>query len=129
MPEKSDIPSLDFSKITFPTDSLNVGELRRRMPDFFATRLGRLDDPNNLFEDADVTLSCEMDIAERAFYKALDMPDPDPDRDLRVVLFDFVDGGYQALGITSGSHQSRQLARDIEEQAAAQAEALKGRRR
>jgi hypothetical protein len=127
MPDKSDTPTLDLMKIAFPTDSLTIGELRRLMPNRFSRgNLGRTD-----LLDIEVggVLGVEIDLAKRAFYKALGIPEPDPDWEPRAALIDILDDGYKRLGLSTGRNKTRELARAIERAAIEQAEGLKGRRR
>jgi len=125
MPDENKSSTLDVTKMSFPTDALTVGQLRRRQPNLFVTE-GRA---KAHLSDLEVipTLAIEMSLAEKTFCRAMSQPDPCPG-DTRAMLVQMLNEDYCRLEISSGLHQTRQLARAIESAAVKQAFATTGRK-
>lgn len=127
MTSLGNFPAVDFESLSYPSDRLTIGDIRRTEPQLFAH-----DDPNVLdkaWQDSEIAvmLWAERGLAHKAFAKAAGRPDPHSglgtDRsDLMQALADT----YRRYGLASGPKLTVQMARDVEKQAAAQARAQLG---
>ena len=131
------IPTIDFTSIDFPTDRLTVKELRRLAPHGFdlpvvGTALGELREGTYYRRDSlDAILGeivdVEREIAERAFHQALGTACPvHLMRGFPDAARECLAAAYLRLQIAGVDHQVEQLIRDIENQAAVQAERFLG---
>jgi hypothetical protein len=119
-------PSLDFRRITFPSDRITIGTLRAAHPHIGGSPT------DGIPEDSDVNalLGVEREFALRAFRKALGRSrPPSRDGDYRRELASCLDDGYVRYGLSSGPHDTEVLLRGIEAQAAGQAREWIGRSR
>src|SRR6185437_6526609 len=119
-------PSLDFSRITFPTDHLTVKDIRRE----WYQAASRPQRNGSLLVGLEDLIETERELAQSAFYSALGAASPlglpeigDTDGARSVLAAE-----YDRRGVASGRHAAEQLVRSIETQAAAQAAAYLGRR-
>ena len=119
MPADSKFPEIDLSKLSFPTDSLTLAQIRRFEGTRAASARTFLDEGLGTLNIASI-LNSEIVLAEKAYAKALREPDPRPFH-IRSEMIDLINDDYKQLGISSGHHQTRQLIRDLEQAASDQA--------
>jgi hypothetical protein len=125
-------PKIDFSSLTYPSDGLSIKNIRSAHPQGFTQEDPAFFEAAHWGDRADFggTLLVERRIAHKAFAARLGLPDPYPDEDWsRSELIEMLTESYQTYGIATGSHQTEQLAREIEAQAVTQAEEFLGRTR
>jgi hypothetical protein len=123
--------------MTFPTDHLTVAALRKVYPRSFDQshpnpyRRGRWFNGRASLEEAiGDTLDFERRLATLEFKRVLGVkPTAEEERHPRWELAESLRDEYATLGLAAGGHHADQLIRDIESQAAAQAQALGGRPR
>lgn len=124
----AEVPQCDMSAIAFPTDAISLGEMRRRDPQLF-TRQALRDD---VVSDSEVLciLGIEMKIAEKAFARGLGRADPYPrPEDQRDVLAEELNWAYCEFGLSTGMQATRELLRQVEAAAEAQADRIRGNAR
>jgi hypothetical protein len=117
MPDETKDFALDLSRISFPTDRITLGQLRREEPAVFTSSHlleGHLTDIGALS-----TLHVEITLAEKAFAKAAGRPDPHRD-DNRRELIRLLDHDYRAYGMSAGLRSTQELVRAFESLAAKQ---------
>ncbi|MFO0831534.1 MAG: hypothetical protein U0637_06795 [Phycisphaerales bacterium] len=112
-------PRLDPATMTFPTDRITLGAVRRNEPGLLDSRSTK---PGHLAaNEAFAAHGLELLLAEKAFAAA--RGDPDPDANFtRTEIIALLDGTYQKFGLSAGIHTTGQLARDLETAAAVQAQ-------
>jgi len=117
---------LDLSVLTFPSDALSIGQLRRAHAKLFDIGFGVADESQPLFffkiaegdSAADIVaemLQCERLIAVDAYSKQRGVAAPD----MFVSLDDLkqqLSATYVEYGIAQGSHHAAELIRNIERQ-------------
>jgi len=132
-------PVLDFTTISFPTDSLTVKQIRHHRlglekPVPHAVGSGSFDPIHrrrNLELVLGNTLDCEREIADRAFHQRLQAELPEHlkredwewDEEREVLIREYID-----WGLAKGERHGKQLIRDIEAQATAQADIAMGKK-
>jgi hypothetical protein len=125
-------PTIDLTRIKFPTDKLTVRMLRKAYPAAFDVE----PPPNPILDEnrqrplrrqsLDAVLACVVDseriLAEMAFKAALGRVVLDDDRQggRETIIYD-LSGDYVAFGLARGDHEAQEMLRSIEAQAAAQA--------
>ena len=134
--------TLDVRQLTFPTDSVQVGNLIKQFPEefdwFSNNEEGRFfrgfnDLRSKVIECLRLAMDCERELAKLAFELACDRSDhrnkesdpllrPDESDQRRSEVIAALADTYQQLGIASGEAQFAELARRIESQAALLAE-------
>lgn len=133
-------PEIDFTQIQFPTDRLTIKSLRERFPDVFD-----VEPPEDRFitlplrtlprQSLDTLLTATLDferiLAEDVFRKELRLPKMRLPvlGGRRADLIDSLANSYVSLGVARGKHEARQMLRDVEAQAVAQARQHGGRPR
>jgi hypothetical protein len=119
-------PSLDYSAIRFPSDLITVGTIRKAHPERFD-----VDTPSSfryMNQNARITLSemisTERLLARAAFEEAMGKSvDVLAEEGLeRPSVIAGMTEDYLKYGITTGKNHTEQMIRDIESQAAAQAQ-------
>jgi hypothetical protein len=132
MSEPKSYPPLDLYAIQFPSDKLTLGQARKLDRKFNGqgefSSSGRLNDAHAYDILALIPLSYEMELAEMAYAKALGLPYPYPPATRAKLVSDLRDD-WEKFGVSSGSHQSAQFIRDIEQAARRQAESYLGKGR
>jgi hypothetical protein len=128
-------PQIDFSQIEFPSDRLTIRDLRRAFPHAFdlpgqeAHRSQERGYGRQSVGDAlDGIIDAERLLAGRAFKEALG--EPYSNDEAAQARWDIIEGlvsDYRRAGLASGEHQSNELIRGIESQAADQAQRHRGR--
>lgn len=113
---------LDFSKIAFPTDSVSIGRIRRIEPDV-------VDEDDVRVEDSTLraAISHEVAVAVEAFRTAQGHSPTTDGLEQRGHNLEVLNEVYVLYGLSAGMHQTDQLLREIESQAAAQARSRGGR--
>jgi hypothetical protein len=116
----------DFSNISFPSDKITIGQLRKEQPDVFTER--------SLYNDAPArdlnafnTILCELGLAKKAWAKALGKPEPEPNED-RLEEIDMLNDDYVRYGLSTGIAKTRELVRTFEKAVAEQALKFEGKR-
>jgi hypothetical protein len=133
-------PVIDLTKIEFPTDRLTVKMLRKVSPQGFDVEpppdpvLDRLLNRPLRRQSLDDVLACVIDaeriLAEMAFKSALGQSIRDDDRQGgRATIHLNLSSDYVGLGLAPGKKAAREMLKDIEAQAAAQAREQSGRPR
>lgn len=133
-------PTIDLTKIDFPTDRLTIKGLRKAYPQGFDVEpppdstLDRLLKRPLRRQSLDNVLACTVDceriLADMAFKTARkqSVEDLDGSRDRETIL-ETLGGDYIRLGLARGEHEAEQMLREIEAQATAQAGYTGGRPR
>jgi hypothetical protein len=121
----TDRPSIDFSKIDFPSDKFTFKDLRKRFPEEFnATNSfgnAAAKKRESILEALSYAIGAEREWAQATFASALTGR---PIRaDVRLDLVTHLVEAYTDYGLAHGPAQAKQMAREIEVQAASQAEA------
>jgi hypothetical protein len=127
MSKRVQLPGFDPAAITFPSDAITLGQMRRHDPEAFSS-FSRLMNARADEIDAIGTHGMELVLAESAFARAAGVSDPHAQHwqeEYRSLLND----AYKEYGLSTGIQQTRQLVREFEAQAARQAENLRGRSR
>lgn len=106
---------LDVSLLTFPSDKVTVGQIRRVQPSLFSPAKAGGD---NVYALA--VLSAELLLAEKAYAEAAGLPEPWPAWP-RKGLIESLQEDYQRYGLSSGVKQTLELVRRFEQDAANQA--------
>ncbi len=122
MPSEPQETGLDLKPIAFPTDRLTIGDLRRDQPVLFSQEgLFRSYSSSSagLLNVLTAMLS-ERILAEKAFAKAAGQADRWASEERREHL-DALNEYYVRLGLSSGPRATRELVRQIEQAAVAQA--------
>jgi hypothetical protein len=124
-------PSVEFTQISFPSDSLTVAALRKSYPrSFDLPRVGGSDRTygrGSLDDTLGNVIDNERLIASLAFKKAIGLsPTEAETEEPRETLVEFLTHDYVTLGVAAGEHHAEQLIRDIEAQATAQARSHPG---
>ena len=128
MPPAKAAPSLDFSKLAFPSDKITFGRIRQENPEVFTNTRKLFDHSFDSLQIAFVVIR-EMALAERAYALAMGQPDPHPDKYDPEVDVSHLNAEYRTFGVSSGMHQTKQFVRDIEAAARQQAEQhMRGRK-
>lgn len=112
-----EIPQLDLSKLRFPSDSITLGQMRADDPALFSKT--SLEGLTATHVEAIATHWWEQMLARKAFSKAAGMPDLDTGTDMAFIV-STLNSAYRKYGLSSGMHQTRELAREIEIAAASQ---------
>ena len=113
---------LDLQSIVFPTDRLTVGQLRKVCPTDFEFNWKYKSNNEIRFLDTLLpALHHEREYAARAYATAAGLQAPhipyfDADELIEMIAED-----YKKLGISTGPAHTKQLLRDLEKQAVAQA--------
>jgi hypothetical protein len=123
MPDEKRAPSLDVSKVSFPTDQLTIAKLRQVNPGLFQGDV--ITDKRLLDSEVLATLQSEMILAQKAFAATLKIPDPHPWEDSRNSMR-LLDEEYRRYGLSAGHQQTRQLIRGFLDAAVKQAKSLRG---
>jgi hypothetical protein len=130
MAEKPSFPPLDLYAIEFPSDRVTLGQARKLERAFNGGHAFSSSDALHDVRASDIycliPLSHEMLLAEKAYAKALDLPDPNAFLPRAALVSDLREQ-WKEDGISSGPHQSRQFIRDIEQAAIRQAKQHLGR--
>ena len=124
--DKTPVPTLDITRIDFPTDHLTIGHLRRLQPDPDVHSFAAGDLEKMLEVGVMPSMDVEQTLAQKAFAQAAGQPDPGEDR---LDLIRMLNDEYRRLKLSTGIHQTRQLVRDFEKAAAAQAKEYLGQSR
>jgi hypothetical protein len=108
---------LDLGKISFPSDALTIGMIRKALPDLFLQ-----DDPDffkDEFGSVEVSgiLRSERILAQRAFASALGRPDPYLEEPSRQEMIESLAESYKLFGLASGQQHTNQLVRAFENEA------------
>lgn len=117
---------IDYGKLSFPSDALTIGMIRKAVPELFAQ-----DDPE-FFQDgfASVEVSgmlhSERILAHRAFASAAGRPDPYPDEAGRQEMIKMLAESYKLFGLASGRQHTEQLVRAVEADATVLAKKITG---
>jgi hypothetical protein len=131
MSEKQSFPPIDLYAIQFPSDKVTLGQARKidrelnGVGDFSSSR--RLNNAHAIDILAMIPLTYELELAEKAYAKALGLADPSP-LSTRAELVSALRDQWEQYGISSGPQQSTQFIRDIERDAKRQAEQHLGKR-
>jgi hypothetical protein len=132
MSEKPSFPPLDLYAMQFPSDKVTLGQARKIDRELngdgvFSSshRLNFAHAPTDIL--AVIPLTYEFELAEKAYAKALGLPDPLP-HTTRAELVNDLRREWKQDGISSGPQQSTQFIRDIERDAKRQAEQHLGKR-
>ncbi len=123
MSKRVRLPGFDPAAIAFPSDAITLGRMRRHDPEVFT--FDRLTDARADSIDAVATHGLELALAESAFARAAGVSDPH-DQHWQKEYRSLLNDAYKEYGLSTGMQQTRQLVRDFEEQAARQAENLRG---
>lgn len=108
-------PILRTGELVLPTDGVPLGRLRQTEPHLFREYIVDAED-----SDVIAAVGHELSIAHAAFREAVGLPHPDGYYG-RAHNVDVLNDVYARYGISSGMHQTEELVRGIERQAAAQA--------
>ncbi len=125
MTEKSSIPKLDLYAISFPSDKLTLGQVRKLdqtvsgSPEVFSSS-ENLHDARATDISSLIPLSYEMLLAEKAYAKSLGLPEPWP-LTSRSEVVRLLRQQWEEDGVSSGPELSKQFIRDIEHAAIKQA--------
>ena len=125
MTEESSIPKLNLYAISFPSDKLTLGQMRKL--DQTVSGSGEVFSSSEKLHDARaahihsfIPLSYEMLLAEKAYAKSLGLSEPWP-LTSRSELVGLLRQQWEEDGISSGPELSKQFIRDIEQAAIKQA--------
>lgn len=113
----------DLEAIDFPTDRITLKHIRQLNPGLFADLMGEVDFDSI---DAFTAHKYERVLAENAFAQALGLEPPHKDFE-RFEPLESLDSDYQRYGLSTGIHQTRELIRSFESEAARQARRFQGR--
>lgn len=122
MSEQNQGPMLDVTTIEFPSDRLTVRDMRRMDSHLFAG-LRPLSDVDAFDITALAMCSWEHLLAHKEFARQLGLPDPDP-KTSRAEIVEILAADYEAHGLSTGTHASKELVGRIVSAARAQAAAL-----
>ena len=119
-------PEIDFSKLSLPSDTVTVRDIRRHDAAVFEGEHhgmgGRLDDLSTLH-----ALGIEMDLAELAFARQAGFTGLAYGELTRDDLVNDLLKVYDRLGIGDGERSRHELIRRFEADAAAQVQSIRGR--
>lgn len=119
-------PKLDPARIQFPTDAVTLSQMRQHDPSAFTYDALTENTAHSI--DVLATHCFELILASKTFAKALNLPDPYEGTD-RTEIVAMLNEAYKEYGLSTGMQQTRQMARNIEAEAARQAERFGGRHR
>jgi hypothetical protein len=128
-------PQIDYSRLSFPSDALTVGQLRKSWPKPFNT-FGHGVRMEEAFHDGVSThlyslVSAERELAKLVFDVALgryddEKPDVQTAEDTRWSISECLISDYTRYGLAHGRHHAEQQIRDLEAAAEAQVRAHLG---
>lgn len=114
---------IDLSTISFPTDQITFGQLRKRFPNQFTMDAVQSNEPAKIIPVS--ALHLEMTLAKKAYAAAAGLPDPHPDDDRRMSII-MLNEDYCRFGISAGLQQTRRMVSEFETEAARQGNVRKG---
>lgn len=117
----------DLSSITFPSERITLGQMRKVEPEWFSTDREMLD--NNLVVVHGINaLRVEQILARKAWAEAIGLPDPDTFHS-RATEVEYLTDIYKDYGISTGPQQTEELVRRFETEAAKLAKISAGQSR
>ena len=126
MPASDPPPDVDHTLIDFPSDRITLGQMRKREPNLFERASLEVESPAQA--EGHSLYSIELRLAERAFAAAAGHPLEEGSFD-REWYLEVLDDAYQRYGLSSGTHETRELVRAFEAKAAEQAKQHRNRGR
>jgi hypothetical protein len=108
----------DLTQVHFPSDQLTLAQLRRDQPELLFSDKELLDS-NRRITDVRMfeTMRTEHILANKAWAKAIGLPDPFPTHNHREEI-SFLNDDYQRYGLSTGAKQTAELVRAFENEAA-----------